>query len=222
MSNFTKTLLASSIVLAAGGIQAQEPMWSVSGNVALTSDYVWRGISQTMEDPAIQGGFDLNHGSGFYAGVWGSNVRFVEKDQPSDGAHIEMDLYTGFSNELPSGFTYDIGYIRYLFPGVDDGDSGEFYLGGSFKGLGLKYNYNPDDDGTHYYELAYEYNLPQDFTLKASVGRSATDGDDYTNYLVSAGKSWQGFDFTIAYTNTDIKDDKTADGRVVFTVGKSF
>lgn len=220
-----QTLIAGSILALAGGAQAADKMWTPSANVAMTTDYVWRGISQTMEDPAIQGGFDINHASGFYLGTWGSNVRYADRGDTSDGSHLEIDAYAGFGNELANGVGYDFGYLHYFYPGMDDADTGEIYLGLSFKGFGATYFYNPDNEGSHYIELGYEYGLPNDFTLGATVGYykpEENDDGDYTNYKLSLGKSWSGFDFALDYTDTDLDDDDLADGRVVFTIGKSF
>ena len=75
--------------------------WEGSANVTLTSDYVFRGVSQTDEDPAIQGGFDLSHDSGFYIGAWASNVDFNEEDSTDpaadDAADMELDLKVGYA-----------------------------------------------------------------------------------------------------------------------------
>ncbi len=84
--------------------------WSQSASVALTTDYVWRGISQTNNDPAIQGQFDLSHESGFYIGAWASNVEFADGSKTS----LELDAYAGFSREtdfggiLPTALTYAV------------------------------------------------------------------------------------------------------------------
>ena len=94
-------------VFLSSNIQAESSMGSFSANVALTSDYYFRGISQTNNDGAIQGGFDWSHDSGVYAGVWASNVAF-------GSTNIEADTYIGYGNEV-SGFGYDLGWIRYNY-----------------------------------------------------------------------------------------------------------
>src|SRR5690554_1963715 len=95
--------------VAATGVASAET--SVSGNVALTSNYVWRGVQQSSGNPAIQGGFDLESDM-FYAGVWGSSVEF-------DGAvaSSELDLYAGFTPSL-GPLSLDLGVISYFYPGA--------------------------------------------------------------------------------------------------------
>lgn len=83
-----------------------------SGNVALTSDYVWRGSSQTREDPALQGGFKYTHDSGFYASVWGSGVKF----EPDNGARSEFDLAAGWSGKVAADWALDLYLLRYQYP----------------------------------------------------------------------------------------------------------
>ncbi|GIR08949.1 MAG: hypothetical protein CM15mP19_07450 [Gammaproteobacteria bacterium] len=102
----------------------------VSSNFTFSSNYFWRGMTQTMDSPAYSGGFDYSHESGFYAGTWGSNVSF-------GGAGLELDLYAGYAGETESGIGYDFGYINYAYPEVDDADFSEMYGSLSYEGFGL-------------------------------------------------------------------------------------
>lgn len=103
---------------------------AVSANVAFASDYVWRGMTQS-DGPAIQGGFDFEDESGFYAGIWGSNVNF------NDGAGSELDYYAGYGFSLGE-VGVDIGYIAFDYPQNQTGlDFEETYLGLSLGDLGL-------------------------------------------------------------------------------------
>src|ERR1700755_3440562 len=106
-----RNLLIAGALMAsvAPAAMAQEAV-TITGNVALATDYAFRGISQTSQNPAIQGGFDAAFGSsGFYAGTWGSNVAF--------GGSLELDVYAGWKTTLgPVGL--DIGVIDYLYPGA--------------------------------------------------------------------------------------------------------
>lgn len=101
MDNLKLALLGSGLMLASSGVYAVE----ISGNVALASDYVYRGISQTNEEAAIQGGFDVEGESGLYVGVWASNIAF-------DGS-IEVDVYAGYGGEFSEDLGFDIGILRY-------------------------------------------------------------------------------------------------------------
>jgi len=107
---------------AAAGVAAMAALPSTAaaqftGNVGLTSDYVWRGTSQTREKPAIQGGLKYTHGSGLYASVWGSNVKF----KPDNGAASEFDIALGWSGKLAQDWALDVYYLRYQYPGSDIG-----------------------------------------------------------------------------------------------------
>ncbi len=83
-----------------------------TGSVAFTTDYRFRGITQTQGDPAVQGGLTWTHPSGFYVGIWGSNLKFVDGDK----ADLEIDSSFGITNTLKA-WTYDVGAIRYNYPG---------------------------------------------------------------------------------------------------------
>ncbi|WP_275100372.1 TorF family putative porin [Sedimenticola hydrogenitrophicus] len=188
----------------------------ISGNVALTSDYVWRGTSQTDNGPAIQGGFDYAHASGFYVGVWGSNVDF------KSDANVELDLYGGYSTELGNGLGVDVGVIHYDYPSESNLNFEEVYLGLSYDFLSAKVSHDPDNDNT-YWEAGADFALPQDFSLGLHVGYTDPDaGNEVTDWKVAVGKSAFGVDFELAYTDTDSDNNSLADGRGIFTVSKSF
>ena len=116
---------------------------TLTGNVTLVSDYRFRGISQTYEGPAIQGGFDYSHASGFYLGNWNSNVA---SQVYTGGSGIEMDVYGGYKRSF-GDFGFDIGYLYYYYPqaefesaegGSQRFDTQEIYLGGSWKWISVK------------------------------------------------------------------------------------
>lgn len=102
-------LLATGVVLCTLSVPAAA-QWS--GNMALTSDYVWRGSSQTRENPAPQGGLRFTHASGLYASVWGSAVEF----RPDNGARSEFDLAAGWSGKLVDDWALDLYLLRYQYP----------------------------------------------------------------------------------------------------------
>ena len=113
----------------------------ISGNVALTSDYRFRGISQSDEDIAVQGGFDVGFEPGFYIGTWGSSVDF---DDSGNLGSLELDYYAGWAGNIgDSDVGIDVGYIYYDYPGDDgdsEGDYQEFYVGLSWMDAGLRWN----------------------------------------------------------------------------------
>ncbi len=235
--NITSIMVAT-VALAFSAIVSAEV--DLSGNVALTSDYTFRGISQTDEDPAVQGGFDLAHSSGFYAGVWASNVDFDDGDE----AHIEMDVYGGISGEFPNALGWDVGILHYDYPGADsslDYDFNEIYGSLSYDfgpvaasaGISYSNDYFGGSDNATYYSLDLSVPLPQDFSIGAHVGRQEIDENntfgtpDYTDWKLGVSKEIGGFGLALDYVDTDLSDSDCfggsdlCDGRVVFTVSKS-
>jgi uncharacterized protein (TIGR02001 family) len=229
----TKTAVALALAGAASMAQAE-----FSANVALTTDYVWRGASQSDEAPAIQGGFDYSHESGFYVGTWGSNVDWDEAT--ANPVDMEWDVYGGFGGEIGNGLSFDVGVIRYMYPDTDaDYDWTELYgsLGFAFTdsvsaSVGVAHSsdvFATSEDGT-YVNLGLDVSLPQDFGLSFGVGHYSFDQlDDYTDYKIAVSKSLGGFDFELAYTDTNddnwwVGSDGSSytDGRAFLSVSKSF
>jgi uncharacterized protein (TIGR02001 family) len=211
----------SSAVLAEGSA------WETSGNVALSSEYVWRGVGQSDSDPALSGGFDIGHESGFYLGTWASNVDY------DDDASIEIDYYAGFGGEFgDSGVAYDVGGLYYDFPS-EDYDYFEVYafLSYSFISAGVSYSLDfldADNDGVEdnvYYQLDAGYDVGM-ISLAAGVGYwdiddEATFGvEDYTNWYVGASTEYAGFGFDVTYFDNDADSSSDSD-TVVFTISKS-
>ncbi|MBF0381551.1 MAG: hypothetical protein HQL69_11065 [Magnetococcales bacterium] len=208
--------------------------FDLSANVAMTTDYVWRGVSQTSEGPAVQGGFDLSHKSGFYLGTWGSNVDFGD-------SQMEFDLYGGYATEVAGGLGLDLGVIQYYYPGgpgSKEYDFTEFYLGLSYSvadiGLSTKYSYSSDfgastsDDSAQYIEVGVDYTMGP-VTAAAHYGYSYGDAfttpDSYSDYSFGLSTELKGLGLDISYYGTN-DDGETlfsdnADDRVVFTVSKS-
>ena len=125
-----------------------------TGNVAVVSDYRFRGVSQTYKLPALQGGFDYSHASGFYVGNWNSSVSNLLYP---NGAGLEMDLYGGWKTEFANGIGLDVGGLYYYYPGAyytaganangnrPKFDNFELYIGLSYKWLSAKYSYATTD-----------------------------------------------------------------------------
>jgi len=208
-----------------GGLLAAE---NFSNTIYLTTDYVFRGVSFSDEDPAIQGSFDYAHPSGFYLGVWGSNW-----DGFGTESEIELDYYGGYANAA-GPIDYDVTALYYTFPGAqDDGfelDYFEAHLGLSHTveaipltpTVGVGYNYSPDyngEDGDSHYVLGtLDLVLPAEIGLSFGVGHldvaggalsGAQDGFSYTHYQVGISKMIQSFSFGVTYhdTSEDCKDE---------------
>lgn len=141
-----KTLLATALTVVAalpvaGSAHADGP---ISANLTLTTDYVFRGISQSQGKAALQGGFDYAHESGLYIGTWGSNVGWVD-DIAKTNNSLELDLYAGYAGEA-GPLSYDIGVLQYYYPGdkiagTPSPDSTELYLALGWEFLELKYSH---------------------------------------------------------------------------------
>lgn len=195
MNKFNKSILAAALassVLVSVSAQAEESGVSVSGNVALVSDYRFRGWSQTNTEAAIQGGFDVDFGSGFSAGVWGSSIDFG-----GVGDSMELDLYAGYGSSFGEGdneVSYDFGYIYYGYPGADEVmlsdtnkpeyDYQEIYANIGYRGLTAGLAYSDDywlESGEFiYFSVGYERELPAGFNLALHYGYNDFDvaGDD--------------------------------------------
>lgn len=209
---------AASVAVAAPAV-AQEV--SVSGNVAIGTEYVWRGVTQSNGDMAISGGFDLEAGN-FYAGTWVSNVDFED----SSDTNIEWDFYAGFTGDLTDTVSFDLGLIYYAYPdsGDLDYDFVELYGGLSTEleaGLGLAgYIYWDPDNESFYVEGSAGYSLTDDLGIDATIGNYSFDGGgDYTTFSVGATLATAvGLDLDFRYWTTDIDGN---DDTFVFTVAKA-
>ena len=162
--NIIKESLLSIAVVSAVTIPIvsnAEGFGTVSANVALVTDYYFRGISQTGNDGAIQGGFDWEHESGVYAGVWASNVDFGD-------THLEVDTYLGFANTFGnSGVDYNVEFLRYNYNDANY-ETNEVSVGLRYSYFSASYSYSDDwyntDESANYFTLDFSYDLPLDHT----------------------------------------------------------
>ena len=186
----------------------------LSGNVGFFTDYIFRGVTQTDNEAAIQGGIDWAHPSGFYVGAWGSNVDFNDGDQAS----IEVDGYVGFANTIDSlpELSYDVGVIYYWYPGATENlnyDFLELYgsLGYDFDfaaasiGLAWSPEFFGDTGDAFYYQLGIEVPLPYDVTISGGYNFQEFDEgaqDDYSDWNIGLGYNLYGLDLSLVYSET--------------------
>lgn len=198
-SVFSLALAAAIAVPGIAAAQAPAPS-PVTGNISLVSDYRFRGITQTFEEPALQGGFDYSHASGIYLGNWNSNVN---EGAGFPQSNLEMDFYGGWKKAF-GDFGLDIGAIYYMYPGSDAStargttfvnpgdatkthngkvDNKEIYIGGSWKWLSAKWFYAIDDyfslpgtKGTNYLDLAATYDFGGGWGLVGHFGKLSLKG----------------------------------------------
>lgn len=216
--SFKKSLLVAALstgMLAASAAQAE-----FSANIGATSNYMWRGLTQTADEAAISGGLDFAAESGVYVGTWASSL---------GGGQYELDLYGGYAGEAGS-FGYDVGVITYLYPlGEDEElDFTEVYASGSVGGFGAGVAVQvaaEDDDAEDavYFDVSYGFDVSEDVGMSIYAGLyDYEDSDSVTNYGVSLSKG----DFTMALDATDkdnTDEDPTAeDPRISVSWGTSF
>ena len=233
---------AAAMSLAATSAIAEDDFpGEFSANVALTTDYVFRGISQSDDEPAIQGGFDWSHESGFYLGTWASSLDFQATD--SDG--IELDWYGGFASEF-NGISYDIGALYYQYPGAgDDGEVFDFVevygsVGYDFEifSIGADIAYSPDfffdSDDAFYFGGTLAIPLPEGFGIDGGFHRQVIDDNaafgtpDYNTWDIGLTYTLLGFDLDLRYVDTDLSANdcfggsELCDPQATFTVSRSF
>lgn len=177
---FEKTLISGLVAAAcmAGSVCAQTPAaapaapaspHTLTGNVGLFSQYIFRGLTQTNRHPALQGGFDYSHESGIYIGTWGSNISWLKENfstaagttgQYDNGGSLELDIYGGYKGTFgKSDFTYDAGLLFYWYPGsvksplqgctygvvaCPKANTTELYAALGWKWITVKYSYGLD------------------------------------------------------------------------------
>ncbi|HZM43637.1 MAG TPA: TorF family putative porin [Burkholderiales bacterium] len=197
-----KTVVAGAVAAALGSglAQAAEPAGphTFTGNVGFYSQYIFRGLTQTDRDPAIQGGFDYSHSSGFYLGTWGSNISWLRDGVPpaySNSGSLEWDFYGGWKWGFAPDWTLDLGGLYYWYPGdaspgLPKADTFEVYAGLSWKWLSAKFSYVAsnkafgvaDADGTYYV----------DFGLNVPLGDFAKEATGWTIFAHYGIQKYRG------------------------------
>jgi len=240
-----KSKLLNSLILAAlvaPGVAMAAETSPFSGNVSLTTDYLYRGVTQTNHRGALQGGFDYADPSGFYAGAWGSNISFLTDPATttgySAGAGLELDTYAGYSSSFAEDFSYNVGFLRYNYsgekaPGTVSANTNELYGSISWKMLTAKYSRSftnlfgvADSVGSGYLELNASYTVEgPGVDLSAHYGKQTIETNpstDYSDYNVKAAKAFGAYTWAFMVSNTNLKDALKSDSaRGVLSVSHS-
>ena len=206
------SLLASAATAGTGVVLAES---SLTSNVAVGSNYIWRGVTQSNDTSAVSGGIDYA-ASGFYAGAWWSSL---------EKAQYEQDLYLGYGGDA-GPISYDVGYIAYQYP-IDPAsiDFSEVYVNLGFgpatlgyaKTVGVESGSVPKDS---YLSLSTEFEVKKDLMLGVTVGSydfEAADSD-YTHYQVSLSKG----DFSLAFDRNNKSGAADKSARVTVSYSKGF
>jgi uncharacterized protein (TIGR02001 family) len=237
-----KQLIVAAAVASAfaAGIScaAEEPKsdHTLTGNVGLFSQYIFRGLTQTDRDPAIQGGFDYSHASGIYLGTWASNISWLRDfGSYTNGGSMEWDFYGGYKGTFgKSDFGYDVGLLYYWYPGdaapgLEKANTLEVYGALSWKFLSAKYSYSLDDktfgvtdsSGTWYLDLSVDYPITDKFNVQAHWGKQKFKGNTLgvSNDSFASYEDWKiGVSYTLPkdfkvgafYSDTDMNSTQKA------------
>lgn len=202
----TLTLAVTAALAGSGLLVSSNASAEVTANIGVTSNYVYRGLTESDDDAAVQGGLDYEHESGFYLGTWVSSL--------GGGGSYEFDTYLGFATSF-GDIGMDVGYTYFSYPRDDDADFGELHLGLSYTDFYASVAYlsnaqDSDIEGTLAYEIGAQFDLVQDLSLGLAVGYVDYDPKDYIDYTwwtVSLNKATPMGDFSFAYIQNDLDDD---------------
>ena len=203
-------------MVAAGCMVLAAPVFAdVVGNLSPTSNYVYRGLTNSADKPAIQGGFDWSNPAGWYAGVWASSISsdvFLNETKVNE----ETDFYGGYNGTITPDINWSVGVIQYAYFGDTHFNTEEGNLSLGYKWLTVKYShelskfYNlTDSSGSYYYEAALAIPLPQSLTLGLHAGHqvvagAANTGLNYSDYKISLSRDFgHGYSANVNYTTTN-------------------
>ncbi|MBQ0929146.1 TorF family putative porin [Ideonella sp. 4Y16] len=207
-------LAASLLLTALPTVSQAEEASPLSFNVSLTSDYRYRGISQTRVKPALQGGMDFAGPNGLYLGTWASTIKWV-KDGGGD-ANVEIDVYGGWKGEVSKDLTLDVGVLTYVYPSnklSPSANTTEIYGALSYGPATLKYSHSvtnlfgfPDSKNSGYLDLSASFDLGDGLMLAPHVGYqkvSHLSAASYTDYSLTLSKTFGIWTPSIAVVGTD-------------------
>lgn len=208
-------------VAPAPAVAAATPDYTLTYNISVVTDYRYRGITQSRFDPALQGGVDFTHKSGFYLGAWASNIKWIKDAGATDGS-VELDLYGGYKAEIVKDLTYDVGYLRYQYvnnklgdvPGFVDADTDEIYGAVTWGIVTARYSDSlsnlfgtPDSRNSGYLDLSANFDLGRGWSVVPHVGHQWINHNStlsYTDYALTLGKDvGHGLSATLAVEGTD-------------------
>ena len=214
-----KTAIFAATMMSGATAMAAEVAAEVSGNVAIGSDYFFRGVDQAGGE-ALSGGFDVGFENGFYVGTWASSVDF------SGG--LELDYYAGYGGSIYEDVSYDVGYLYYGYPqGPKTEEFEEIYAsisaGDATLGLAYSDDYYASTGHSTYVYFDYAVVLSEAFSLGFHFGTmSASDpANEADDYSISLSTEAAGLGFDLSWIDSSEKGGLFADNEFVLTVSKS-
>ena len=216
-----KSLLSLAVALCVTAIPAVAQAQAASPltfNASLTTDYRYRGISQSRLGAAVQGGLDYAAPSGFYVGAWASSIQWI-KDGGGD-APLEIDLYGGWKGEVAKGLTLDVGALSYQYPNnklPTKAETLELYGALSFGPATVKYSHSvtnlfgaADSKGSGYLDLSATFDVGSGVMVTPHVGHQTVANQEslnYTDYSLTVSKDFDGWVPSVALVGTNAKKD---------------
>lgn len=193
----------------------------ISGNLDLTSNYIFRGISQTQDKPAVQGGFTYTFPVGLYFDVWGSNVHFIVPNGAM--ATSELDTMAGWIGNIGNVFSYDINLSRYFYPGARYGDYNDFGVLLTYRFFQLGMNYTSNYFGTHarglYTNGTFSFDIPPAYVLNfQGINIQVEFGHYAIGRFEGINTSYNDYSFTV---NKKINDTYTVTAQWTDTNGRA-
>jgi uncharacterized protein (TIGR02001 family) len=219
-----KLALLASTMLASGAMaqtKAPEPDYTLSYNIGVVTDYRYRGLSQTARRPALQGGADFSHKSGFYLGTWASTIRWIKDTPPADRGSVEVDIYGGYKGTINDKLSYDVGGLYYWYPRNnysrvtgENANTFELYGALSFGPATLKYSHattnlfgTANSEGSGYLDLSATFDTGWNgVTLTPHVGHQRIRNfGHYNDYSITAAKDFDGWVVSLALVGTNFE-----------------
>ena len=207
MKAMKTAVLAATMMTAATGMSAE-----ISGNVALGSEYFFRGVDQAGGE-ALSGGFDVNFENGIYVGTWASSIDF------SNGP--ELDYYVGYGGDLTETVSFDVGYLFYGYPGDSTLDFEELYGSLSFGDATVE---------TTYVYVDYGFALGENWSLGLHYGTISADdntaydevfGDTVDDYSISLSTEVSGVGVDFSFIDSSGSGALDADAEFAIIISKS-
>ena len=219
-----KMVLAAMALSGAAFAQtkAPEPDYTLSYNVGVVTDYRYRGISQSAKRPALQGGVDFAHKSGFYLGAWGSTIRWIKDSSfppfATAKGPVEIDIYGGYKGSINDKLSYDVGGLQYWYVGNtyknltgSNANTFELYGALTYGPVTAKYSHSltdlfgtPDSKGSGYLDLSANFDLGNGYSIVPHIGaQKIRHFITYTDYSVTLNKDIDGLVLSAALVGTN-------------------